>query len=185
MTQELLNINRSVIEECKRGNAIAQHTLYKQYSRAMYNLAYRMVNSREDAEDMLQEAFSDAFRKLGTFRYESTFGAWLKTIVINRCINHLKRKKAEFVTDNLPEDIDNGNEEERDFTADAQKVFDAIEQLPDGYRIVLTLYLLEGYDHTEISDILEITESTSKTQYLRAKKRLKELLTGENLKWTN
>lgn len=185
VTQELTHIHRSVIEECKRGNQQAQYSLYSQYSRAMFNLAYRMMNNREDAEDMLQEAFSDAFRKLGTYRYESTFGAWLKTIVINRCINHLKRRKTEFVTDSIPEDIWGDDDNESDYSMDTKKVFKAIEHLPDGYRIVLTLYLLEGYDHSEISEILEISESTSKTQYLRAKTKLKQLLKGEDLKWTN
>jgi RNA polymerase sigma-70 factor (ECF subfamily) len=83
VTEEPTQIHRSVIEACKKGNIMAQYTLYNQYSKAMFNLAYRMMNSREDAEDVLQDSFSDAFRKLSSFRFESTFGAWLKTIVIN------------------------------------------------------------------------------------------------------
>jgi RNA polymerase sigma-70 factor (ECF subfamily) len=185
VTQELANIHKSVIEECIKGNTAAQYTLYNLYSKAMFNLAFRMVNNREDAEDILQESFSDAFGKLKTFRFESTFGAWLKTIVIHRSINHLKKRKNEIITDNLPEDMNNEEVNEKDLILDAQKVFNAIEKLPDGYRIVLTLYLLEGYDHTEISEILEISESTSKTQYMRAKNRLKQLLKGEELTWTN
>ncbi|MEZ4999258.1 MAG: RNA polymerase sigma factor [Bacteroidales bacterium] len=118
-------------------------------------------------------------------RYESTFGAWLKTIVINRCINHLKRKKSEFLTERIPEDSSFDEDNDTDYTDDAKKVFRAIEKLPDGYRVVLTLYLLEGYDHGEISQILEVSESTSKTQYLRAKNKLKHILKGEELKWTN
>lgn len=185
MNQELTHIHRAVIEECKKGNATAQFTLYNQYSKAMYNLAYRMVNNREDAEDVIQEAFSDAFRKIGTFRYESTFGAWIKTIVINRSINHLRKRKAEFATDLIPDGLDEDDDNEMDYKLDAQKVFKAIEGLPNGYRIVLTLYLLEGYDHSEISEILDISESTSKTQYMRAKTRLKNLLKGEDMKWIN
>lgn len=185
MTQELTEINRSLIEECIRGNSAAQYTLYNQYSKAMFNLAFRMVNSREDAEDILQESFSDAFRKLRSFRFESTFGAWLKTIVINRSINHIRRRKAEIITDSVPEEPETEESSEKDLNLDARKVFKAIENLPDGYRIVLTLYLLEGYDHTEIAEILDISESTSKTQYMRAKNRLKQLLKGEELTWTN
>lgn len=185
MTQEPVNIHRPAIEECIRGNPAAQFTLYNLYSKAMYNLAFRMVNNREDAEDILQESFTDAFRKLKSFRFESTFGAWLKTIVINRSINHLKKRKAEIVTDTLPENTDGEENNEEDLALDAKKVFNAIEKLPDGYRVVLTLYLLEGYDHTEIAEILDISESTSKTQYMRAKNRLKELLKGEELTWTN
>ncbi len=176
VTEEPAYIN-SVIEACKKGDPAAQFNLYKQYSKAMFNLAWRMVNNREDAEDMLQDSFADAFRKIGTYRYESTFGAWLKTIVINKCINHLRSKKMEIVTDNLPE---NGmHDEERDeekIKYEAEKVSRAIDVLPNGYRIILTLYLLEGFDHKEIAQILKISESTSKTQYMRAKMKLKKTL---------
>jgi len=103
VTEENQNIQKSLIEACKKGNSTAQYALYQKYSKAMYNLAFRIVNNREDAEDMLQEAFTDAFRKLGSYRFESTFGAWLKTIVINRCINHLKKKSREIITDKVPE----------------------------------------------------------------------------------
>ena len=186
MTEEHTNIQKSVIEACKKGDTLAQYALYQQYSKAMFNLAYRMVNNREDAEDMLQEAFTDAFRKLDSFRFESTFGAWLKIIVINKCINHLKKNRIEIITGDMPEKS-NWNDEEDSYEVkyDINQVFKAIEILPDGYRIVLTLYLLEGYDHTEISQILNITESTSKTQYLRARSKLKQLLSQEELKWTN
>ena len=186
MTEEHTNIQKSVIEACKKGNTLAQYALYQQYTKAMFNLAFRMVNNREDAEDMLQEAFTDAFRKLDSFRFESTFGAWLKTIVVNKCINHLRKKRMEIITDDIPEKTNWKDEEDRyNVKYDISQVFKAIEILPDGYRIVLTLYLLEGYDHTEISQILNISESTSKTQYLRARSKLKQILTGEELKWTN
>lgn len=186
MIEEQPNINRTVIEACKAGNRDAQYTLYRQYSKAMFNLAWRMVNNREDAEDMLQESFTDAFVKLGSFRYESTFGAWLKTIVINKCINHLKKRKPETLTDRLPEVYPEDDEkQDEEIKYETRKVFKAIEMLPDGYRVILTLYLLEGYDHTEISEILEISESTSKTQYMRAKSKLKKILAEEELRWTN
>jgi len=163
------NINAPLIEECKKGNIKAQFRLYNQYSKAMFNLAYRLMNNREDAEDMLQETFTECFRNIGTFRFESTFGAWLKRILLNRCINQLRKKKTELVYyDNLPV---KASEEE-----DTDKIFKGIELLPDGYRIVLTLYLLEGYDHTEISQIMGISESTSKSQYSRAKEKLRNIL---------
>lgn len=151
----------------------------------MYNLAYRMMNNREDAEDILQESFTEAFKKLKSFRYESTFGSWIKSIVINKSINQLRKKKVEFACDDF---IDESLEEEEnspDLKGDMQKVFDSIHKLPSGYRLVLTLYLLEGYDHKEIAGILGISESTSKTQYLRAKLRLKQLLMEKKLTWTN
>jgi len=169
------NIHASLIEECRNGNSQAQFELYSKYSKSMYNLAYRMMNNREDAEDILQEAFLECFRSISTFRFESTFGAWLKSILINRCINQLRKRKVELVLcDTLPPGI---QEEETETVYDTGKIFKGIEQLPDGYRVILTLYLLEGYDHTEISEILGITESTSKSQYSRAKEKLRNILT--------
>jgi RNA polymerase sigma-70 factor (ECF subfamily) len=168
------NITTPLIEECRKGNSKAQFSIYKQYSRAMYNLAYRMMSNREDAEDILQEAFLECFRNIGSFRFESTFGAWLKRIIVNRCINQLRKKKADLLYfENLPADIP---EEESDVVYDTTRIFKGIEMLPDGYRVILTLYLLEGYDHTEISQILGISESTSKSQYSRAKDKLRNIL---------
>jgi RNA polymerase sigma factor (sigma-70 family) len=169
-----LNNYALLIDECKKGNSKAQYKLYNQYSKAMYNLAFRMTNNREDAEDILQEAFIDCFRNIATFRFESTFGAWMKSILINKSINHLRKKSvnlvlAENLPENLPEDTENDN-------YDIDKIFRSIEKLPDGYRVILTLYLLEGYDHTEIAQILGISESTSKSQYSRAKSKLRTLI---------
>jgi RNA polymerase sigma-70 factor (ECF subfamily) len=167
-------INAPLIEECRKGNNKAQYRLYNQYSKAMFNLAYRILNNREDAEDILQETFVDCFRYIDSFRFESTFGAWLKKILVNKCINHLKKKKIDLtLCDTLPVVV---YEEEADVTYDTGKIFKGIEMLPDGYRIILTLYLLEGYDHSEISQILGITESTSKSQYSRAKEKLRNIL---------
>ncbi len=167
-------INAPLIEECRKGNNKAQYRLYNQYSKAMFNLAYRILNNREDAEDILQEAFVDCFRYIDSFRFESTFGAWLKKILVNKCINHLKKKKIDLtLCDTLPVVV---YEEEADITYDTGKIFKGIEMLPDGYRIILTLYLLEGYDHSEISQILGISESTSKSQYSRAKEKLRNIL---------
>ena len=170
-----------MIESCKKGDVRAQYQLYSLYSRAMYNICYRMTNQREEAEDMLQESFTYAFSRLGSFRFESSFGAWLKRIVVNTCINHLKKKRVDLVyteqhNDPAPED-ESVDYEEIKFQVEG--VMKAIEKLPEGYRIVFSLYLLEGYDHKEISDILGITESTSKSQYLRAKQKIKEILMSD------
>ena len=167
-------IHAPLVEECRKGNSKAQFRLYNQYSKAMYNLAYRIMNNHEDAEDTLQEAFVECFRKIDSFRFESTFGAWLKKILINKCINQLKKKKVDLILcENLPANV---YEEEPETTYDTGKIFKGIELLPDGYRIILTLYLLEGYDHSEISQILGISESTSKSQYSRAKVKLRNML---------
>jgi RNA polymerase sigma factor (sigma-70 family) len=177
-----LNILAPLLEECKKGNIDAQFRLYNQYSKAMFNLARRITNNREDAEDMLQETFVECFRKIGSFRGESTFGAWLKSILINRCINHLRKKRVDLVyLENLPE-TSGDTEPEPEYNI--EKIADGIEKLPDGYRVILTLYLLEGYDHSEIAQILGISESTSKSQYSRAKDKLRKLLSGKQI-WTN
>jgi RNA polymerase sigma-70 factor (ECF subfamily) len=169
-----LYIHAHLIEECKRGNNDAQFRLYNQYSKAMFNLARRITNNREDAEDILQETFLECFRNLGSFRFESTFGAWLRSIVINRSINHIRKKRVELVLyENIPDTV-HTEEPEPEYNTD--KIFRGIEMLPDGYRVILTLYLLEGYDHSEISQILGISESTSKSQYSRAKDKLRKLI---------
>lgn len=172
------DIHREIVELSKAGNRKAQYQLYKLYSKAMFNICYRMLNSFEEAEDLLQEAFTEAFDKLESFRFESTFGAWLKRIVVNRCINHLKKRKADLLyTDNLPDH--NHSNDDDDFETvhlEVKKVHKAMEILPEGYRIVFSLYLIEGYDHAEIADILGITESTSKSQFSRAKLKIKEII---------
>jgi RNA polymerase sigma-70 factor (ECF subfamily) len=170
--------NREIIERSKRGHRDAQYELYRQYSRAMFNVCLRIMNNREEAEDMLQESFSEAFHRLDSYRFESTFGSWLKRIVVNRCINELKRRRAklEFFEDMSP--FGQKEEESQDLVPglSVDQVRKAMEQLPKGSRMIFSLYLLEGYDHQEISEILEISESNSKTQYMRAKQRIKEIL---------
>jgi len=176
-----VDISKDIIERSKKGNRQAQYQLYKMYSRAMFNICCRMMPDRSEAEDMLQEAFTDAFRRLDSFRYESTFGAWLKMIVINKCINEIKRKKAqlEFFDDMSPfqekEDLSDAHET----GMSAEKIKLAMEELPKGSRMIFSLYLLEGYDHQEISQILSISESNSKTQYMRAKQRIREILKNQ------
>jgi RNA polymerase sigma factor (sigma-70 family) len=171
------DIHRDIIELSKAGNQKAQYQLYKLYSKAMLNICYRMLNNQAEAEDMLQESFAEAFLKLDTFRFESAFGAWIKRIVVNKCINHIKKRRAQLIyTENIPEMT---HEEEVEVTAehmDVKRIYNAMEQLPDGYRVIFSLYLLEGYDHSEIAEIVGITESTSKSQFSRAKQKIKEIL---------
>lgn len=172
------DIHRDIVELSKAGNRKAQYQLYKLYSKAMFNICYRMLNSLEEAEDLLQEAFAEAFNKLESFRFESSFGAWLKRIVVNRCINHIKKRKADLLyTDNLPEtNRTNDSEDLEEQKLEVKKIHKAMEMLPEGYRIIFSLYLIEGYDHSEISEILGISESTSKSQFSRAKVKIKEII---------
>lgn len=172
------DIHKKLVERCIRGERNAQFELYKQYSKAMFNICCRMLNNRTDAEDMLQEIFSDAFSRLQSFRFDSTIGAWLKRITVNKCINEINRRKTklEFVEE-VPEIVSQEEEEKMGLSVD--KVKNAMEVLPNGSRIVFSLYLLEGYDHEEIGQILNISESTSKTQFMRAKQRVKEILISQ------
>ena len=165
--------------ECKQGSKKACYELYRLYSKAMLNVAFRIVGSIDEAEDVLQEAFLDAFNRVKDFRQETTFGLWLKQIVVHRSINLLRKRKLELV-ELQDEQLDNIAEEEAEDDGDVQykvaQVKEAMKELPEGYRLVISLYLLEGYDHEEIGQILNITENTSRTQFLRAKRKLSEIL---------
>ena len=163
-----------------RGERQAQFELYRLYSKAMYNVCVRMLKNTTDAEDILQNSFIDVFTKLHTFAFQSTIGAWMKRIVINNCINYLQRKKFNFDEfDSQTHGKDMIEFDESTSFGDGlsvEKVQKALLQLPDGYRVVFSLYMFEGYDHEEISEILKISESTSKSQFHRAKQKLRGLL---------
>ena len=171
-------VESSLITSCLQGSRTAQHTMYRRYCDAMYNVCYRILGSEPEAEDALQESFIDVFRRLDTFRGESSLGAWIKRIVINHCLNQLKRRKVIFepLEDGFKETIRDETPDDDHTEYNVKRVKDAIMKLPDGYRQVLTLYLIEGYDHGEIATILGIQETGSKSQYSRARARLRELL---------
>ncbi len=168
-----------LVVECKQGSKKACYELYRLYSKAMLNVAFRILNSMNEAEDVLQESFLDAFNKVKDFRQETTFGLWLKQIVVNRSINLLRKRKLEWVaieSDELENIADEEQADEEEMQYKVAQVKQAMQLLPEGYRVVLSLYLLEGYDHEEIGQILNITENTSRTQFLRAKRKLSEVL---------
>lgn len=143
----------------------------------MYNVAYRIAHDEDEAQDVLQEGFISAFGNLKHYRGDATFGAWLKRIVVNKAINSVKKKRMDRFPEEGQLEIPEESEDEfRDFPFTVETVRKAIDRLPDGYRMVLSLYLLEGYDHGEIAEILGISESTSKSQFNRSKRKLRELL---------
>jgi RNA polymerase sigma-70 factor (ECF subfamily) len=170
-----------IIEKCKQNNRKAQLQLYNQYCDGMYIVAKRFLKDAADAEDVVQEAFIKAFSKLHQYKAEVTFGAWLKRIVVNKSIDFLKAKKQQLV--DLEEvhlkvidtTIDDKWLVEDTITLDDVKM--AINKLPEKYQYVVMLYLIEGYDHQEISEILSISEVASRTQLSRGKVKLQELLT--------
>lgn len=176
-TLEYQDINRHIVDRCKAGDRKAQYELYKLYSKAMFNVSMRITNDYTEAEDVLQESFLNAFQNIHNFRGDATFGSWLKTIVVHKAIGQIKKRRLSFIAidDKDYADIQEGiNEQEMQLQVSSLRK--AIQKLPDGYRIVLSLYLLEGYDHSEIAQILQITEATSKSQYSRARKKLLEMV---------
>lgn len=168
--------HRDLVERCREGHREAQFELYRLYSRAMYNTALRMLRHPHDAEDVLQSIFIEVFTKLDSFRYESSIGAWIKKITVNKCINFLKSRKINFTELTAGSDKMEPPEHEPEPAYTVDKINKAIATLPDGYRVVFSLYALEGYDHEEIGQILGVSEATSKSQYSRAKSKLREML---------
>jgi len=170
------NLHQDLLDGCKEGDQKAQFQIYKLYYKAMYNTSLRIVDDTMEAEDIMQESFLSAFEKIDTYSGTVSFGAWLKKIVVNRSLDALNKRKAVFedidshvdIKDESVDDSDRGE----DIDVRVEEVKKAIERLPDGYRVILSLYLLDGFDHDEISDILSINSSTSRSQLSRAKQKL-------------
>ena len=180
MEEDYRNINQPLIDGCRTGDRKAQFELYKMYYKSMYSVSLRILGNAEDAEDAMQEAFLNAFRSIDTYQGKVSFGAWLRKITINRSLDYLKKRKIKYeeVTErNAGLDEDDAYVGE----VDVKRIHKAIQELPDGYRVVLSLHLIEGYDHEEISQILHISNSASRTQYLRAKNKLKDILKKQEL----
>ncbi len=164
-----------LVQLCKVGDPAAQQQLYHRYANAMINVAYRILKNKEDAQEVLQDAFLKAFKKVNTLENTAGFAGWLKKIVIHTAINKAKKKGFSFV-EMKEHFMDQPNDEivsEQQINWNIQLVKKALMQLPNGYRTVLTLYLIEGYAHDEIATILNISKATSLTQYSRGKQKLK------------
>jgi RNA polymerase sigma factor (sigma-70 family) len=169
------NIHQDLIDSCRKKDIRAQFQVYRLYYKNMYNISLRIVNNVGDAEDIMQESFLSAFENIQTFSGQVSFGAWLKRIVINRSLDFLRKKKIKLteieesgdIADHAEDDWDDEN-----MSMKVDRIHECIKILPDGYRIILSLYLLEGYDHEEIGDILGISASTSRSQYTRARQKL-------------
>jgi len=175
------------IAKCIQGDRKAQFDLYHAFSGAMYNTCLRMLQNRMDAEDALQNAFVRIFHHIQHLRGDATLGAWIRQIVVRQCIDKLRERNDKPGEIAFPEWSDSevfGLVEETLTTHWNEKpsripeILQAIAGLPDGYRTVLNLYLIEGYDHEEIATILGITTATSKSQYSRAKQKLRQKLTS-------
>lgn len=167
-----------LVAKCKEGDKYSYELLYRQYAKAMFNTSLRIVNNRADAEDILQDSFVAAFR-LENFDYSSTFGAWLKRIVVNKSIDLLRRRKLAVVD---MEDCAINNFAEKEIADEepmklkVEEIKQAVIKLPSGYRTVISLHLFEGYDYEEIAEIMNISGTTVRTQYHRAKQKLLQIL---------
>jgi RNA polymerase sigma-70 factor (ECF subfamily) len=167
------------VERCRQGDASSYSVLYKRYAKAMFNTSLRIVNSTTDAEDVLQEAFTDAFSGIKAFDFSSTFGAWLKKIVINKSLNVLRKKKLLMVEadETALEELKEAElEDDSHLILQVAKIKKAMQLLESAQRSVLSLYLFEGYDHEEISEIMSVPPATVRSQYMRAKQKLVTLL---------
>jgi len=179
---ESIDITRTLVSRARKGDQQSMYRLYKMYVHAMYNISIRIVANQLDAEDILQESFASAFSNLGTYKREVTFGAWLKRIVINKSINHVKKQKIWFAdTEHLPETEDVSDENDFfDYNMLAEispeMINEAIKTLPVKAKTILNLYLLADYQHKDIAEMLDISVSTSKSQYQRARKLLQDRL---------
>jgi RNA polymerase sigma factor (sigma-70 family) len=178
------NIHEDLIRGCQVNDRKAQFQVYKLYYKAMFNTAIRIVNNSAQAEDIMQESFLEAFRQIDTYRGESSFGTWLKKIVINKSIDEVRKAKDTISIDEIDVEVIDQNDDEnyiQVLSTRLEEIRKAIHALPDSYRIILSLYLLEGYDHEEIAQILDISYNLSRTRYSRARKKLLEYIgAGEN-----
>lgn len=167
-----------LVKQFKQGDRLAFQKLYELYARAMLNTSFRITNSKVDSEDILQESFIIAFNKIHQFEGKSAFGAWLKRIVINQSINLIQQKrKLHFEsTENYEMEYE---PEPDDLPYTIDMVNQAIQELPDGYRIIVTLFLFDNYSHQMIAEELGISESGSKSQYSRGRKKLATILTSK------
>ena len=166
-----------LVNQCINGDTTAYRLLYERYNRAMFNTALRITGNRSDAEDILQESFADAFFELQSFEQKASFGTWLKQIVVYKCIALLKKQRIKLVElDDEPEQTEETAYDETETAFSVELIKKALQSMPHGYRTVLSLYLLEGYDQEEIASILQVAPSTVRTQYIRGKQKLLQLL---------
>lgn len=176
MTEELM------LAGCIRNNATAQEALYNRFSPRMLGVCYRFAKNREDAEDMLQEGFIKVFTQIHQYRNEGALEGWIRRIVVHTCINVLKKnKKFSDSVDIIHATSVHVKEEVIPSIMQAKQVVECIRTLPIGYRTVLNLYAIEGYSHKEIAGMLDIEESTSRSQYTRAKAMLEEILVRKKI----
>jgi len=177
-------LHNQLIEKCRKGDKNAQFRIYELYYKAIYNTCFRLVRNHQVAEEIMQDTFLAAFEKIEQFLGIVAFGAWLKKIAVNKSLDKIKGQKIVFsdlqLNEHQPIDVID-NEFDPQYSAETLQIIrQAIEIMPEGYRIILSLYLIEGYDHDEIAELLQIKPASSRSQLARAKKYLIEQLQLQN-----
>ena len=177
------NIHQELIDGCKEGNKFDQMKIYKLYYKAMYNTALRILNNTVEAGDVMQESFLTAFQKINNYGGTGSFGSWLKRIVVNNSIDTLGKSRFNLSLDEIGDiELDDSNENYFEIlNYKVEEIREMIFNLSDNHRTILSLYLLEGYDHEEISQILDISYNNSRTRYSRARKKLLQLIETERV----
>lgn len=171
----VVGMHDDILKRCVQDDEHAQMQIYHLYYRAMFNSAKRILGDSMEAEDVMQEAFLAAFEQLNNLDELASFPAWLKSIVIRRSLNQLKKRQTyQGFLEEAELSQDESSERYDEFSV--EQIRKAINSLPDGYRVIINLFLIEGYDHEEISEILDISSSTSRSQYARGKKKLRQIL---------
>jgi RNA polymerase sigma factor (sigma-70 family) len=181
--KEITSIHQNLVKKAKQNDRPAQSQMYEFYFKAIFNSCHRIVTDSFVAEDIMHDSFIEAFKNIKQHNESATFGAWLKKIAINRSINHLKKEKliANKLKDyTASEEV----ESKKEIKLSVQEIKMALTQLAPNYRSVFSLYLIEGYDHDEIGEIMNISASTSRSQLSRAKKQVRMLLEQPNYSTT-
>jgi RNA polymerase sigma factor (sigma-70 family) len=173
-----INIHQDLIDACRNGNRAAQLKIYKLYYKAMYNTSLRIVNDTAEAEDIMQESFLQAFQRIDSYTGTGSFGSWLKRIVVNNSLDSLRKNTEQLSIEENTMDFPEIREESREEELQLQvaTVKDAMKELPEEFRVIISLFLFEGYDHDEISQILNISNQLSRTRFVRAKQKLLQVL---------
>ena len=182
MTAERLNII-SLVEGCKKNDRKSQHIIYEKFYGKMMGVALRYFKDYDTASDMVQESFIKAFSKINQFEGGENFGGWLKRIVVNHSLDQIrKNKKVSFTSeDELQHQTYEDESEDLSYYSgiNMNQILEAVHELSDSYKMVFNLYVLDGLTHKEIANVLGISEGTSKSNYAKAKKKLKTILSDK------
>jgi len=174
--------DEQLIDGCKARNPLAQRNLYDKYSRKMMAVCMRYADSREEAQDILQDGFVKVFEKISTFQGQGSFDGWVRRIFVNTALDNIRKNRENRLLadiDDVGYSLDSGTSVDGDINA--EELMNILQKIPTGYRVVFNMFAIEGYSHKEIADQLGVSESTSKTQFLRAKAFLIKVLQKQRM----